>query len=55
MNKNQKQIKPLLNPRIDRNFLSMNILTHEQIAEGVGLPLEKIEELATEVASHQSK
>ena len=33
-----------------RNFLAMNILTHEQIAKGVGLPIEKIEELAAELA-----
>lgn len=32
-----------------RKFLSMKILTHEQIAEGVGLPLEKIEELAAKI------
>ena len=32
-----------------KNFLKMNILTHEQIAKGVGLPLEKIEELAAEL------
>ena len=38
-----------------KNFLAMNILTHEQIAKGVGLPLEKIEELAKEMASSQSK
>ncbi len=37
-----------------KNFLAMNILTHEQIAKGVGLPLEKIEELASEMASSQS-
>ena len=29
-----------------RKFLSMNVLTHEQIAQGVGLSLEKVEELA---------
>ena len=33
-----------------RNFLAMNVLTHEQIAKGVGLPIEKIEELAAEQA-----
>ena len=32
-----------------RKFLAMKIGTHEQIAEGVGLPLEKIEELALEI------
>ena len=32
-----------------KNFLAMNILTHEQIAKGVGLPLKKIEELAKEI------
>ena len=31
-----------------RNFLAMKVLTHEQIAKGVGLPVEKIEELARE-------
>ena len=33
-----------------RNFLAMNVLTHEQIAKGVGLPIEKIEELAQEMS-----
>ena len=33
-----------------RNLLAMNLLTHEQIAKGVGLPLEKIDELAAEMA-----
>ena len=33
-----------------KNFLAMNALTHEQIAKGVGLPIEKIEELAREMA-----
>ena len=37
-----------------RNFLAMNVLTHEQIAKGVGIPLEKIEELAAELATSQS-
>ena len=32
-----------------RKFLAMKIGTHKQIAEGVGLPLEKIEELALEI------
>ncbi len=36
------------------NFLAMNVLTHEQIAKGVGIPLEKIEELAAELATSQS-
>ena len=31
-----------------RKFLSMNVLTHEQIAQAVGLPLEKVKELAQE-------
>ena len=31
----------------------MNVLTHEQIAQGVGLPLEKIEELAENLAEVQ--
>ena len=34
-----------------RKFLSMKILTNDQIAEGVGLPLEKIEELSAELAN----
>ena len=34
-----------------RNFLAMNVLTHEQIAKGVGLPLETIEELAAELTA----
>ncbi len=38
-----------------RNLLAMNVLTHEQIAKGVELPIEKIEELAAEMASSQSK
>ena len=29
-----------------KNLLAMNVLTHEQIAQAVELPLEKIEELA---------
>ena len=29
-----------------RNLLTMNVLSHEQIAQAVGLPLETIEELA---------
>ena len=32
-----------------RKFLAMKIGTHKQIAEGVGLPLEKIEELAAKI------
>ncbi len=32
-----------------RNFLAMKVLTYEQIAKGVGLPIEKIEELAREM------
>ena len=32
----------------------MNVLTHEQIAKGVGIPLEKIEELAAELETSQS-
>ena len=38
-----------------RNFLAMGLGTHEQIAKGVELPIEKIEELAAEMASPQSK
>ena len=38
-----------------RNFLAMGLGSHEQIAKGVGLPIEKIEELATELATSQSK
>ncbi len=37
-----------------RNFLAMNVLTHEQIAKGVGLPIEKIKELAAEISSSQN-
>ena len=29
-----------------RNLLAMNVLSHEQIAQAVGLPLETIEKLA---------
>lgn len=32
-----------------RNLLTMKLGTYEQIAEAVGLPLEKIEELADEI------
>ena len=38
-----------------RNLLAMKVLTHEQIAQAVELPLEKIEELAAELATAQSK
>ena len=31
-----------------KNLLAMNLLTHEQIAQAVGLPLEKVKELAQE-------
>ena len=34
-----------------RNLLAMNVLTHEQIAQAVELPLDKIEELAAEMAA----
>ena len=33
-----------------RNLLAMKLGTHEQIAQAVGLPIEKIEELAAELA-----
>ena len=33
-----------------KNLLAMNILTHEQISQAIGLPIEKIEELAKEVS-----
>ena len=32
-----------------RKLLTMKLLTHEQIAEAIGLPLEKIEELAAKL------
>ena len=32
-----------------KNLIAMNVLTHEQIAQAIGLPLEKIEELAQEM------
>ena len=32
-----------------RNLLAMNLLSHEQIAQVVGLPLEKIEEMAEQL------
>ena len=38
-----------------KNLLAMGLGTHEQIAQAVELPLEKIEELAAEMASSQSK
>jgi len=34
-----------------RNLLAMNILTNEQIAQAVGLPLEKVEELSKKSAN----
>ena len=34
-----------------KNLIAMNVLTHEQIAQAIGLPLEKIEELAQEMAT----
>ena len=34
------------------NFLKMNIATPEQIAEGTGLPLDKVLELKEKVAIH---
>ena len=37
-----------------KNLLAMNVLTHEQIAQAVGLPLEKIEELAA-AQEHKSE
>ena len=33
------------------NFLRMNVLTHEQIAQGTGLPLEQVRELAEALAA----
>ena len=38
-----------------RNLLAMKVLSNEQIAQAVELPLEKIEELAAEMSSSQSK
>ena len=34
-----------------RKLLAMELGTHEQISEAVGLPLEKIEELAAEITA----
>lgn len=34
-----------------KNFLRMNVLTHEQIAQGTGLPLEQVRELAEQLAA----
>ena len=34
-----------------KNLIAMNVLTHEQIAQAIGLPFEKIEELAQEMAT----
>ena len=34
-----------------RKLLTMKLLTHEQISEAVGLPLEKIEEFAAEITA----
>ena len=38
-----------------RNLIAMKVLSHEQIAQAVELPLEKIEELASELASPKGK
>lgn len=35
-----------------RNLLVMNILTHDQIAQAVGLPLDKINETARSLRLH---
>ena len=35
-----------------RNLLAMNILTHEQIAQAIGLSLEKVNELAQSPSGH---
>ena len=32
-----------------RKFIKMNVLTNEQIAQGTGVPIEKIKELADEL------
>ena len=32
-----------------KNFLTMNILSHEQIAQGTDLPLEEVQKLAEEI------
>ena len=34
-----------------RNLLVMKVLSHEQISQAIGLPLEKVEELAAELTS----
>ena len=34
-----------------RNLLVMKVLSHEQISQAIGLPLEKVEELAAEITS----
>ena len=34
-----------------KNLIAMNVLTHEQIAQAIGLPFEKIEELAQKMAT----
>ena len=36
-----------------RNFLRMNVLTIEQIAQGTNLPLRKVQELAEEIAAEK--
>ena len=38
-----------------RNLLVMKVLSHEQISQAIGLPLEKVEELAAELAVPQGK
>ena len=32
-----------------KNFLKMNVLSYEQIAQGTGLPLEEVQKLAEEI------
>ena len=38
-----------------RNLLAMKVLSHEQIAQAVELPLEKIEDLSAEMAAKLAK
>lgn len=38
-----------------KNFLRMNVLTLEQIAQGEDLPLKKVQELAEEIAAEKEK
>lgn len=47
--------KYFFNSEAAKNFLRMNVLTLEQIAQGEDLPLKKVQELAEEIAAEKEK